>query len=388
MSKSTWSVKFYILVLLLVLPQGTFASAQALLDVDADYMLWWTNGNRLPSLITTSPPGTPQTSAGVLPGATTLFGDATANDSVRHGGRFRLTRWLDQERVMGLDLWYAGAGQPVDGDYSISSSGSQILARPFFNTLTSAEDAQLVAFQTPAGQPIVAGSIDVSTSSEFHSAGALGRYSLSSTEQSNWHLLAGYRFLRFRDALSVEERLVSTNPVGLIPIGTTIELNDTFQCHSNFHGFDMGVAWSVTRNWLTWESTARVATGAVNKRAQINGATEVTVPGFVSIPRTGGFLALPSNIGSRDENDFAFLPDVGTKARFLLTDSIEANIGYNALCLTNVLRVDGALDRQVDPRQLTGFGGVGIPTTGSPQSPMKDATFFAQGLSFGIGVTR
>ncbi len=210
MSKSTWSVKFYILVLLLlVLPQGTFASAQALLDVDADYMLWWTNGNRLPSLITTSPPGTPQTARAFCRGT-----GLQRRCSVMHSKRFRAPWWsisidsLARSRASHgtrpLVRWCRTTGGWRD--YSISSSGSQILARPFFNTLTSAEDAQLVAFQTPAGQPIVAGSIDVSTSSEFHSAGALGRYSLSSTEQSNWHLLAGYRFLRFRDALSVGRR--------------------------------------------------------------------------------------------------------------------------------------------------------------------------------------
>src|SRR5436190_10489023 len=44
--------------------------------VRGEYLLWWTNGNPLPPLVTSSPPGTPQNQAGVLgtPGVQTLFG--------------------------------------------------------------------------------------------------------------------------------------------------------------------------------------------------------------------------------------------------------------------------------------------------------------------------
>src|SRR5262245_8106792 len=51
----------------------------------AEYLLWWTKGDRLPPLLTTSPVGTPLANAGVLgrPGTSVLFGDERVNDDAR-----------------------------------------------------------------------------------------------------------------------------------------------------------------------------------------------------------------------------------------------------------------------------------------------------------------
>src|SRR5437016_5621489 len=86
------------------------ASAQDLGDVDwfapdfaplwrvrGEYLGWWTNGNHLPPLVTTSPPGTARLEAGVLGtnGVQTLFGDRFIDTGVRSGGRVTMTRWLE-----------------------------------------------------------------------------------------------------------------------------------------------------------------------------------------------------------------------------------------------------------------------------------------------------
>src|SRR5262245_5074691 len=65
--------------------------------VRGEYLLWWSNGNPLPPLVTTSPVGTPRTEAGVLgtPGAEILFGGNTIDTGARSGGRMTLSRWLE-----------------------------------------------------------------------------------------------------------------------------------------------------------------------------------------------------------------------------------------------------------------------------------------------------
>jgi hypothetical protein len=67
--------------------------------VRGEYLLWWSNGNPLPSLVTTSPPGTPITQAGVLgtSGVETLFGDRTIDTGERSGGRVTISRWLEDD---------------------------------------------------------------------------------------------------------------------------------------------------------------------------------------------------------------------------------------------------------------------------------------------------
>src|SRR5215813_12025831 len=90
------------------------ASAANRFWVGAEYLRWTVKGDKLPALVTTSPPGTPTAEGGVLgfPGTAVLFGDSTVNDEWRSGGllgyRFlratdRLTISTDQENTI-VDL--------------------------------------------------------------------------------------------------------------------------------------------------------------------------------------------------------------------------------------------------------------------------------------------
>src|SRR5207237_7661206 len=65
------------------------ASAANRFWAEAEYLRWTVKGDKLPALVTTSPPGTPPAQRGVLgfPGTAVLFGDSTVNDGWRSGGR-------------------------------------------------------------------------------------------------------------------------------------------------------------------------------------------------------------------------------------------------------------------------------------------------------------
>lgn len=362
--------------------------AQNAMDVDLDYLFWWTNGGRVPALVSTSPSGTAQNTAGVLPTASVLFGEDRYFDSLRNGGRATLTRWLDEEKTIGFDLGYFGAGHSHDSDYSNASNGSTILARPFFNTSTGAEDAELVAFIDPSAIPIVSGSLRISSSSEFHSGNALFRVNTEKTDSGRLDLLTGYRFFRYRESMNIHEALESTNPFGLIQQGTTLALSDDFNTQSNFHGAELGLSWTKSLDWITLQGTSKIAMGNVQKKLRIRGDTSVQVPSGGSANYQGGLLALPSNIGEYTENDFAFLPELGLKARMLLTKNLDFNVGYTALCLTNVARVGKSIDRRVDAGQLTTLENTGVPSSGNPVAAVPDSVLFANGISFGLGLSR
>ena len=55
--------------------------------ITGEYLNWSAKGDKLPPLVTTSPPGTPLAQAGVLgaPGTSVLFGDESVNDRWRSG---------------------------------------------------------------------------------------------------------------------------------------------------------------------------------------------------------------------------------------------------------------------------------------------------------------
>src|SRR5436190_6238919 len=75
--------------------------------VTADYVVAWVRGTNVPPLVTASPVGTPQATAGVLGQATTttLFG-GIQNDELRSGVRLGAGCWLDPEQTLGVEAGF------------------------------------------------------------------------------------------------------------------------------------------------------------------------------------------------------------------------------------------------------------------------------------------
>ena len=110
-------------------------------------LLWWLKGGETPPLLTTSPANTPQAQAGVLGQANTsvLFGNEELNTGLHAGSRMTFGVWLDGCEQSGVEFSYFILGENVQS-YNNSSMGNPILARPFFNVTTGAQDSNLVAY--------------------------------------------------------------------------------------------------------------------------------------------------------------------------------------------------------------------------------------------------
>src|SRR5688572_3992302 len=67
-----------------------------------EFMQWYNKGINLPPMVTTSPPGTVQAAAGVLPAATVLFGGTDIDNDRQSAGRLTFGRWLDDCCNVGL----------------------------------------------------------------------------------------------------------------------------------------------------------------------------------------------------------------------------------------------------------------------------------------------
>ena len=141
-----------------------------------DYLAWSVKGDRLPPLVTTSPAGTPLAQAGILgpPTTTVLFGDSSVNGGWRSGGRLSAGYWFDPQHTSGIEASFFGLEQASTG-FNASSASTPILARPFFNAITNAQDAQLIAFPG-----VLSGSVSASETSRLYGAGALYRREIGS----------------------------------------------------------------------------------------------------------------------------------------------------------------------------------------------------------------
>lgn len=350
--------------------------------VSADYLMWWTKGNSLPPLVTGGP-------TAILPASEILFGNDQIDKDLRDGVRLTFGHWSDPDGTVG---WQATAFSVFDddetGDYANGTNGAlvaglPILGRPFFNIdpAINDQDARLISFPNT-----VAGAIQINSSSEMHSVSWNVRQHFRSGCKGRMDLIGGYRYFRFREGMQIREDLVLTGGGGLNPAGTTFAIEDRILAENDFHGGDLGFIAEFWHCGWSLEVLAKVALGNLRRSSDIYGSTVTTVPGGAPITTNGGFLALPTNSGHRSTNDFAALPEFGVNAKFEASSCMTFNVGYTLLMLNDVVRSGELIDTTINGSQL--FGGA-IVGPARPTSQIGNETdFWAQGLNFGVTITR
>lgn len=365
-----------------------------------DYMSMWAKGNQLPPLVTTSPLGTPQAQAGVLPvSATTsiLFGGERVDLGQRNGGRINLGYWLIDGEFLGVEGQYF-ALEPGHTRFDATSifsdgiqPGDQILARPFFNVNPHLpeprQDAAIIAFPDPytldQSTGVLDGSIKIKTTSNLQSAGALLRKLIwmDFTSRCRLDLLLGYRFMRYDDSVIINDAWDFIPNGGIIgPVSFNSE--DTFSAKNQFHGGELGV--KAQKYWgpLSAEIVAKCAFGNNHQTMYINGANTVTTGGGASsVTTAGGLLAQPTNMGTYDRNVFAILPEGDVNLRLDLTPNLRATVGYTYVYMNRVQRSGEAINTTVNPTQFSG-GTLDGPT--EPSFTFNSTPFWVQGATAGI----
>lgn len=339
----------------------------------AEYLLWCTRGDRLPPLLTTSPAGTPLADAGVLgrPGTTVLFGDERVNDDARSGARFTLGSWLTSSHKTGVEANYFFLGRETT-QFSAASPGTPILARPFFDVLEGENNSLKVAYPG-----LVAGDFQARVTSELWGADVYLRHNVYCGCCCRIDVLGGYRFASLEDDLDISETEIGTNPQNPLA-GIPIFINEGFNTRNRFHGGQFGFIAEYARCRTFVRLIGKFALGANCRTAVINGATRVN--GFD--PETGGFLALPSNIGRYRSSDFAVLPEIGLTVGYQLTNHLRVMGGYTLLYWDHLSRPGDQIDLRVNTSQPPLGGGLVGPAR--PAFAFGDSDFWAQGLSVGF----
>lgn len=333
-------------------------TAAGLSWAEAEYLHWWISGNDLPPLATTSPAGTARADAGVIgaAGTTVLFGGNEVGDDGRSGFRVNVGRWLDDFSETGVELTWFSVFNDGSGDFRATSPGSPTIARPFFDPVLGANNSEITAFVDPGGTTIAEGEIEVGSGSEMHSLALSVRRLYQASGSGRVDLLAGYRFLKFRDGLLIRERVIARDPGGLIQVGTTFDLTDRIECQNNFHGGEVGFEASFDRGFLTLEVLGKVAVGNLRRDVTISGSTLVRepAPSMNVVQHSGGLLSQPTNIGRQSSDEFVILPEVGVNLMAQLNQRVTVGIGYTVVALTGVARSGDQIDTTLNPTQFTG----------------------------------
>ena len=353
----------------------------------ADYLLWWTQNDNIPPLVTSSQIGTPIDDAGVLGLLTTsTHYDGPLTEDVRSGGRIRLGYWMDGRRY-GLDgsLWGV---ENLHEDRDFSSRGNPTFARPFFNVDPAAPgpDARVVSFDTELD-----GSIAVTTSSELY-AGNLGlrcnvRCDSISCDSSSHRLdlIAGYRFFRIREGLQISDSREVVGFGGPLNFGTTIDSVDRFHTANEFHGGEIGMIAATQHGRWFGELLGKVAFGNIERNVRIEGLTTTTDPGVGTTVASGGLLAQPTNMGSYEDAEFSVLPEFQANLGYHVDANLRLLVGYTFLYLGDVVRPGDTIDPAVNGTLLDPL----VPFSGSsqPSFSFRDTDMWVMGINFGVEYT-
>jgi hypothetical protein len=342
----------------------------------AEVGLWWLRGSNLPPLVTGSPAGTPQTSAGVLgaPGTTILFGNENVNGDMNVGGQFTIGSWLDPNEAWGIEaglLFIDGQGTP----FETGSNGSQIISRPYRKSRTGTGAAELVSFPG-----LLAGSVNVNAQADpLFGANILLKRALGGGCHRQFYFLTGYRYLRFGEDLHIQENLTSLEPATL---GTTIQVNDFFTTRNEFHGGEIGLQAEFWRGNFSLAILGKLAVGNLKRQVIIDGNNTVTSPGGgPSVMNQGGLLALSSNIGNYDSNQVTMVPELGLTGGWQIRPGVRLTMGYSFLWWSDVVRPGDQIDLTVNPNLLPPGAGSG---PARPSFTLRESDLWVQGLRFGL----
>jgi hypothetical protein len=349
----------------------------------AEYVNWFTNGGHAPALVATSPNGT-------LPSTETLYGDADYNGGYRPGLDLEVGAWLDCCHIDAItyDFLYAGRRS---SPFFATSDGDPILTRPFTDANTGEPADELVAFPG-----VVVGSISVDNHNSLWGTGVDWRHNLcccceccDCCESSccfhpqNCHRLdfvAGFRFYGFDDNLTIRENLISIQQPSPIPVGTHIDVTDSFITKNNFYGGEIGLVGQRYHCRWMYEWSAKVALGDTQQLVDIDGFTVVSFPGQPTAVNRGGLLALSSNIGHYERDQFTAIPELAFRLGYRVTDRLTLMAGYTFMYLGRVARAGDQIDTTVNPNLIP------PPIGGGPNRPafsFHESDLFLHGITLG-----
>lgn len=364
-------------------PNLTFPSPMVLSErlwIRGEYLYWDSDGMESPALVTTAAAGTPIDDAGVLgvAGTRTLFG-GNLNDDEASGLRIRSGFWVTPEQTFAIESEYFALLGGLDDSFNSRGRSETVIARPFFDVGPDApaqESSRVIRFPGAAD-----GSLAVEVDTDLKSylingrvalAPSLPRHANGHRDRIDW--IIGYRHLDLDDRIRIDQS--TTTDAG------SSSATDRFSTSNEFNGLQWGIVHQTHLRRLWVESLIRVAAGNNTQQAHISGRTTTSTAGGGTDSFDGGVLALASNSGGFERDQFTLIPELGFTLGGHVTDWLDLSIGYTVLYYPNVVRAGNIIDTDVNSGLLPPPAD---PLTGAsrPRFRFIESDYLAHGLSLG-----
>lgn len=318
-----------------------------------DYLRWYQSHQAIPDLVTSSTSATGDGSASD-PNRVVLLGNEIPSESF-DGVRVRYGWWFANNPTLGLELEYFDTG---DNTYNFQqrSTGTPLLARPYFDIVNGVNAVQLIA-----DDGVVGGTIDVTSTSEFIGGAVRFRKSLCCGSTCNVSPLTcqpvqgqgridatlGWRTYELNERLLVNADLQSQSGANVSSL-----INDRIITRNQFNGVELGFMGQVRRGYWTLDGLLRTGFGNVRQEATLTSDTQrTTITGGVPqvTTQTGGLLVQGSNLGNYRQEVFAVAPEFGATLGYQFTEHLRLTAGYTFIYLSRVARPGQLIDTDVNP---------------------------------------
>jgi len=365
------------LLLSLLVVSGAFAqttgSDVGRFTIGAEALLWW---------FKSSPTPVPLVTNGTLDDPTTRV--FLGGDSIDTGANpgFRVTAGYGLTERLGVEgsFFYI---PPRSTSRSVASSGqpgSTDLILPFFDVNNGIENGTNISQAR-----FFAGSATETLSNSLLGAELNASWALIPSGALRVDLLGGFRYLRLRETYTLTTSSPNIPPQPLDIWNTT----DEFETTNNFYGAQVGAR--AKFDWGRWFATGtlKVGLGAMVQSVDIGGSLVTNDFNSFRAAQTfsGGYFALPSNIGSHTRAAFAVVPEIGLNVGYRITEWASVFAGYTMLYTNNVVRPGKQIDRSINDTQSVAISGDPAARLAGPARPsftFNSSDFWAQGLNMGL----
>lgn len=350
-----------------------------------EYLIWWLKGAQLPPLATSGAGNDVAPGGFGQVGTLILIGGETVNGASPYNGV--------QVRA-GLSLDPSGLGFDVGGFILEENSTGKtitagppsnlIIGRPFLDTNSGRQAVNLIAFPDA-----IAGTVTAAQSTRLR--GAEANASMDFTDSWLTKVFCGFRYLNLRDQLDVvDNTTLLAGGLGffngdLLTEGDIRIKRDTFLTANNFYGCQIGCVISYRNGQLEIDARPSVALGISRETLDISGLTTLFPLNGPIASAEGGLLALPSNIGRHQRDDFAVVPEANLTVGWWLTSWARMSVAYQVLYWSAVLRPGDQISLAVNQAQLPVSPNFDVNNrNGPPTTILHPTDFWAQGINLGL----
>jgi hypothetical protein len=327
----------------------------------AEFLLLWRKERNTPALVTTATAVVDEDTDGQIGEANTriLLGNDSFDPHLQPGGRFDIGFWSDDCQTCGFGGRFTGLGDD-DLNYRVDNTTNNVLTIPFFNldAAVNEEDTLIIAHPNTGAT----GNISVTGHNEVYTTDLYMRRLLLKECDYRIDFIGGYFFSRINEDLEINSTTL---------VGNTVNIRDTFRTKNEYHGGSLGLMGEFDRECFRVNILAKVALTNVSQTVIIDGQQNIDNGNQVV---NNGLFAQPSNIGTRDRNEFSVVPEFGFNYAYKVGCGVELTTGYTLLYWDNVVRPGDQIDRSVDNTQRVA----------RPAFNFVESDYWVHGMNFGL----